>query len=210
MLAEVLHSRTLSVEDTRHPSGHQVQILLCNRFLLHNLLSGFPRTKISVRSSSGISVSFAPWNLGITSCSHHCLAFVYLLFEAGSISNLVEGWVSICSTENRIAVESAHRDDRHGDAGKIHRGRLTAWPRLSGWMSRKAKTFSLSKILKEGISPAAIRRLVLAGEGDRDRSNGGSRVLSPVMEEKTYPWWFCRRCKRRKTWWVWFSSFCIG
>lgn len=30
---------------------------------------------------------------------------------------------------------------------------LTAWPRLKGWMSRKAKTFSLSKSLKDGMSP---------------------------------------------------------
>lgn len=34
--------------------------------------------------------------------------------------------------------------------------RLTACPRLSGWISRKAKTLSLSKSLKEGISPVLM------------------------------------------------------
>lgn len=42
------------------------------------------RTRSSARSSSGISVSFAPWNLGMTSCyrvavSHHAF-FFYLCY----------------------------------------------------------------------------------------------------------------------------------
>ena len=35
-------------------------------------------------------------------------------------------------------------------------GMRTAWPLLRGWMSRKAKTRSLSKSLKEGMSPALL------------------------------------------------------
>lgn len=30
---------------------------------------------------------------------------------------------------------------------------FTAWPLLRGWMSRNAKTFSLSNSLREGMSP---------------------------------------------------------
>lgn len=43
-----------------------------------------------------------------------------------------------------------------GWKNKEQRGRLTAWPRLRGWMSRKAKTLSLSKSLKDGMSPVII------------------------------------------------------
>ena len=39
------------------------------------------------------------------------------------------------------------------DAVRGLQGELTAWPRLRGWISRNAKTFSLSKSLKEGMSP---------------------------------------------------------
>ena len=43
------------------------------------------------------------------------------------------------------------------EAGHIERmgkgEERTAWPRLRGWMSRKARTWADSKSLKEGMSP---------------------------------------------------------
>ena len=41
----------------------------------------------------------------------------------------------------------------------IRLGILTACPKLSGLMSRKAKVFSLSKSLKQGISPSRVSDL---------------------------------------------------
>ena len=46
--------------------------------------------------------------------------------------------------------------------------RRTVWPWLSGWMSRKARTRSLSKSLKEGISPSHLSaRLSQSAIGER-------------------------------------------
>jgi hypothetical protein len=38
-------------------------------------------------------------------------------------------------------------------------GMTRAWPLLRGWMSRKAKTLSDSKSLKEGMSPSEEVRM---------------------------------------------------
>jgi hypothetical protein len=42
---------------------------------------------------------------------------------------------------------------------------LTAWPRDNGLMSRKANTLSLSKSLKEGMSPIDVNWACLRVEG---------------------------------------------
>lgn len=53
---------------------------------------------------------------------------------------------------------SDHR--RHGESD-IHRDVLTACPRLSGLISKKARVFSLSKSLKQGISPSRVSDLYI-------------------------------------------------
>lgn len=44
-----------------------------------------------------------------------------------------------------------------GSPGRGGQAERTAWPLLRGWMSMKASVFSLSKSLKEGISPVLSR-----------------------------------------------------
>ena len=53
---------------------------------------------------------------------------------------------------------------------KGHELELTAWPLLSGLMSRKAKVLSLSKSFMEGISPGVVVRAVhMQREGPKRR-----------------------------------------
>ena len=58
------------------------------------------------------------------------------------------------SQDHDIQLHGAIQKPAHFHAGKREKGiGPTAWPRLKGWMSRKAKTLLLSKSLNEGISP---------------------------------------------------------
>lgn len=70
----------------------------------------------------------------------------------------------------------------HG-AGKERQ--LTAWPRLSGWMSRKAKTLSLSKSLKDGMSPVDERGVSRAIEWRDGRTNGRDGGLEEHGKRRT-------------------------
>ncbi len=53
----------------------------------------------------------------------------------------------------------------------------TVWPWLNGWISRKAKTFSDSKSLKEGISPGGVE-LVWGSVGCRGQERRTGRRVS--------------------------------
>lgn len=65
--------------------------------------------------------------------------------------------------------------------------KYTEWPRLSGLMSRKAKTFSFSKSLNDGISPVRIVLLVpraAASAIDTEQVPAGLRIgvfYGPLM-----------------------------
>lgn len=61
------------------------------------------------------------------------------------------GYMLLCIKTHIDASSHELADSRAVDEGREME--LTAWPRLKGWISRKAKTFSLSKSLKEGMSP---------------------------------------------------------
>lgn len=115
---------------------------------------GFSLTRTSTRSSSGMSVSLAPWNLGITSCASHSVRIPDQVFCVGAARLGVLPYLR--HEPDRDSPEPARRRKTVRQyAGKGREAvELTAWPRLSGWISRKAKTFSLSKSLKEGMSPA--------------------------------------------------------
>lgn len=76
-----------------------------------------------------MSVSFAPWCLGITNYKHTTVSL-----------SLFVVWGQL---------EHGEESEEEGE-GEIGR---TAWPLERGLMSRNAKTLSDSKILKEGMSP---------------------------------------------------------
>jgi hypothetical protein len=84
--------------------------------------------------SSGISASLAPWYLGMTSCRARVKS--HISYRRSMVA-------PACLTKVLYPVPPA-------------RGPMmirTAWPLLSGPMSRNAKVFSLSKSFMQGISP---------------------------------------------------------
>jgi hypothetical protein len=72
--------------------------------------------------------------------------------EGGEMERLVPGSIS---RRSRTRVQSQGTTDPPGD-GWSRRARTgrTAWPRLRGWMSRKARTRELSKSFMHGSSPS--------------------------------------------------------
>lgn len=110
-----------------------------------------PLTKISSRSSSGISVSFAPWYLGMTSYLSGQSKSFRMISLLGSLGN--DSGAPVVKS-SRFKANSVGRCGE--ESTEQRRWIRTAWPRLRGWMSRNAKTLSLSKSLKEGISPAQM------------------------------------------------------
>lgn len=104
------------------PQGPQKHVIKFNQNRkdidshLHPLhLPGFSRrlTRTSVRCSSGISVSFAPWNLGMTSCTY---CQFDLIFSFINYRSWVAGWSYHRSCDD---FTGAPRDT--SDAGKRNR-----------------------------------------------------------------------------------------
>lgn len=64
-----------------------------------------------------------------------------------------------------IAVTTAGQTSREARSPPLTRFEHTAWPRLNGWISRKARSRSFSKSLKDGMSPAKKLWPISSGSG---------------------------------------------